>query len=378
MPVMQPQHHATYALPGSAFVILTGNINDGKTHQMKSLLEAVGEDGEPLVAPVLMLIAEASGEGTAGDFIADESLCLVWGVHTADDADDVLAKVFPPNRGPLTLGEARRLKWEADCEIAKASKQAPPPPPKPTKRDHMVIRAIGVDSGSTLYASQMVKFGNEAREANRGQNVKRGKDTSTNTRDQAKLAAARMVALIDRLNGITQRHRGTLVVVACHVRRQIEQMTTGGPGTGSPLEVHRDVVGWAPDLGASEAVRAGVLATGYSATWQHLAAKANIIWHLFSVAPDFRQVQKTDINTRGYRMTYGAITMRGNYPEGQVMWVKRQGGSGWLGFFDELPPYWHESAPWEHSEVYPSPDLGAVLSHCVRTWRERQATAAAK
>lgn len=371
MAVMQPQHHATYALPGSAFFILTGNINDGKTYQMASLLKATDEAGEPLVAPVLLITAEASGEGTAGDFYADPSLCIVWGAQTCDDASDIIDRVFPTNRGPLTLGEARRAQWEAACEMAKASKQPPPPAPEPTSRDRMVIRAVAVDSISTLYAGQMVKVGNAARA--KGGTSKTMKSAEASSREQAKVAAPRCISLIDSLNGITQRHRGTLVVVACHVRKQVEQAQS------SEGEVFRSVVGWAPDLGRPEEVRAGVLATGYSALWQHLAAKANIAWHLFTVSPDFRMVPAAEINTRGMAPTYGAITMRAHYATlGQVMWVKRQGGAGWLGFFDELPPYWHESAPWDHSDVYPSPDLGAVLSHCVRTWRERQAASAAQ
>lgn len=372
MAAMQSHQHAsTYALPGSVFFILTGNINDGKTHQMRSLLEAVDDAGDPIVAPVLFIAAEASGEGTAGDFYADPSLCLVWGAQTCDDASDILDHVFPPGRGPLTLGEARRVQWEAACEIAKASKQPPPPAPKPTSRDGMIIRAVAVDSISTLYAGQMVKVGNAARA--KGGTAKMMKSAEASSREQAKVAAPRCIALIDRLNGITQRNRGTLVVVACHVRKQVEQSTS------SDGEVFRAVVGWAPNLGRPEEVRAGVLATGFSELWQHLAGKANIAWHLFAVTPDFRQVPMAEINTRRMAPTYGAITMRGHYAAlGQVMWVKRQGGAGWLGFFDELPPYWHESAPWEHGDVYPSPDLGAVLSHCVRTWRERQATAAAE
>lgn len=366
-----------YTLPGSAFVVLTGNINDGKTFQMTRLLEATDETGAPIVAPILVITAEASGEGTAGDFYADPSRCLVWGATTCDDAFDILGKVFPEGRGPLTLGEARMEQWKAACELAKASKQAQPPAPAKTARDGVIIRAVAVDSISTLYAGQMTKVGNDAR-AKGGPGAKLMKSAEASAREQAKVAAPRCIALIDRLNGITQRHRGTLVIVACHVRKQVEQMTTGGPGTGEALEIHRSVVGWAPDLGRPEEVRAGVLATGYAALWQHLAAKANIIWHLFAVAPDFRQVALKDINAGGLAPTYGAITMRGHFATlGQVMWVKRQGGDGWLGFFDALPPYWHASAPWEHSETYPTPDLGAVLSHCVAAWRERQQGVAA-
>lgn len=360
------QSQPTYNLPGSAFVVLTGNINDGKTWQMTRLLEATGEDGEPLVAPILVIPAESSGEGTAGEFYADPSKCLVWGAATADDAFDILGKVFPDGRAPLTLGEARRAQWEAACELAKASKQPQPPAPVKTARDHLPIRAVAVDSASTLYAGQMAKVGNDARKA--GPATKTMKGAEASMREQAKVAMPRMIALIDRLNGITQRNRGTLVVVACHVRKQVEVMKTGDG------DVIRSVVGWAPDLGRPEEVRAGILATGYSTLWQHLAAKANIAWHLFSVAPDFRAVSKGDINTTDLRPTYGAVTMRGTFADlGQVMWVKRQGGGGWLGFFDALPPYWHASAPWEHSDTYPTPDLGAVLSHCVATWRAGQA-----
>lgn len=363
-------HSHSYNLPGSAFVVLTGNINDGKTYQMTRLLEATGEDGEPLVAPILVIPAESSGEGTAGEFYADPSKCVVWGASTADEAFDILGKVFPDGRSPLTLGEVRRAQWESTCELAKASKQPQPPAPEKTSRDHLPIRAVAIDSASTLYAGQMTKVGNDARSAGKAAKAMKGAEASM--REQAKVAMPRMIALVDRLNGITQRNRGTLVVVACHVRKQVEQIKTGGVG-GEPVEIHRSVVGWAPDLGRPEEVRAGILATGYSTLWQHLAAKANIIWHLFSVAPDFRSVGKGDINTTDMRPTYGAVTMRGTFADlGQVMWVKRQGGGGWLGFFDALPPYWHASAPWEHSDTYPTPDLGAVLSHCVASWRQGQ------
>jgi hypothetical protein len=360
-----------YALPGSAFVVLTGNINVGKTYQMTRLLEATDEAGSPIVAPILVITGESSGEGTAGDFYADPSRCLVWGATTCDDAFDILGKVFPEGRGPLTLGEARMEQWKSACELAKASKQTQPPAPAKTPRDAMLVRAVAVDSISTLYAGQMVKVGNDARA--KGGAAKAMKSAEASAREQAKVAAPRCIALIDRLNGITQRHRGTLVVVACHVRKQVEQSTS------AEGEMFRAVVGWAPDLGRPEEVRAGILATGYSALWQHLAAKANIIWHLFAEAPDFRQVPLAELNTReGMAPTYGAITMRGHFAKlGQVMWVKRQGGDGWLGFFDRLPPYWHKSAPWEHGDAYPTPDLGAVLSHCVAAWRERRQGAAA-
>lgn len=359
-----------YALPGSAFVVLTGNINDGKTYQMTRLLEATDEVGAPIVAPILVITAEASGEGTAGDFYADPSRCLVWGATTCDDAFDILGKVFPDGRGPLTLGEARMEQWKAACELAKASKQAQPAAPAKTPRDGVIIRAVAVDSISTLYAGQMVKVGNDARA--KGPAAKAMKSAESSSREQAKFAAPRCIALIDRLNGITQRHRGTLVVVACHVRPALTEMTSGDG------ESSRFVDGWSPGLGRSEPVMQGIAATGYPALWQHLAAKANIIWHLFAVTPDLRQVPVEKINSVDLRPTYGAITLRAKYATlGDVMWVKRQGGAGWLGFFDELPPYWHASAPWKYAETFPSPNLGAVLSHCVATWRSGQATAAA-
>lgn len=365
----------TYDLPGSAFVVLTGNTNDGKSYQMERLMSAtIGDDGRPLVGPVLLLSAEASSEGTAGELMADESLCLVWPVTTCDEALDALGTVFPEGRPPLTLGEARRKHHEAKCAEAKAAGQPAPPAPAPTARDAWPIRGIAVDSISTLYAGQMASVGNAARKPGAPRTDKAMKSAEVSMREQAKLAMPRAIALIDRLSGVGQRHRGTCIVVACHVRKQIEQMKT------SDGEVFRSVVGWAPDLGRPEEVKAGILATGYSALWQALAFKANLVWHLFAVAPDFRQVPIAELNKPGpgRTPTFGAITMRGTYPDlGQVGWVKRQGGGGWLGFFDSLPPYWHPSAPWEMSADFPSPDLGAALVHCVESWRERQSGGAA-
>jgi hypothetical protein len=124
-------------------------------------------------------------------------------------------------------------------------------------------------------------------------------------------------------------------------------------------------------------VRAGCLATGYSALWQNLAFKANVIWHLFAVTPDFRQIPRAKVNEANMRPTFGAITMRGKYADlGDVSWVKRQGGDGWLGSFDSLPPYWHPDAPWDGGDQWPGPDLGAVLAHCVSVWRKGQVHAA--
>lgn len=367
---MTAHAHPTYALPGSLFIVLTGNINDGKTWQMTRLLTAEDESGAPLVAPVLVLIAESSGEGTAGEFLAAADRCLVWGCVTCDDALDALATVFPEGRPPLTLGEARAALHALKVAEAKAAGMPAPPAPVVTQNDRMPIRAVACDSISTLYAGQMAHVGNAGRKPGAGAPpAKAGKDISTNTRDQAKLAAPRCVALIDRLSGLTQRHRGTLVVVACHVRPQSATMKVG---EGPSAEVITNVVGWAPSLGSPKDVQAGILATGFAATWQHLAAKANIIWHLFTVLPDFRRIGKDQINAGPAMPTFGAITARGYYADlGLVAWVKRQGGDGWLGAFDALPPYWHESAPWDGGHQWPSPDLGAVLQHCVASWRER-------
>jgi hypothetical protein len=39
--------------------------------------------------------------------------------------------------------------------------------------------------------------------------------------------------------------------------------------------------------------------------------------------------------------------MRGTYPKlGPVLWPKRQGGEGWLGWFDLVPRVWHPDVPW--------------------------------
>lgn len=373
MTVSQKAPEPIYDLPGSAFIVCTGNTNDGKSYQEERLL-AAEIDGRPLIAPVLMLVASASTEGPAGEIMSDESMCLVWPVTTCDDALDALTTCFPEGRTPLTLGEARAKHHEKKAAEAKAGGLPPPPAPRPTPRDAWPLRAVAVDEISALYSGQMASVGNAARKPGGAKPEKVMKSAEVSMREQAKVAMPRCIALIDRLSGICQRHRGTLVFVACHVRKQIEQMKT------SDGEVFRSVVGWAPDLGRPEEVKAGVLATGYSTLWQTLAFKANNIWHLFSIAPDLQQVPLAEINRPGpgRRPTYGAITMRGTYPTiGHVGWVKRQGGDGWLGFFDELPPFWHPSAPWEHGEDFPSPDLGAVLVQCVQSWRERQRGGAA-
>ncbi|HEY8375344.1 MAG TPA: hypothetical protein VIK91_02595, partial [Nannocystis sp.] len=116
VPVPQP----VFTLPGSVFVIVTAQTNNGKSYQvMRFLMARDPATNLPAVAPALVLLVESSGEGTMGELLADPSMCLVWPVRSFVEALEVLRKCFPFGRPPLTLAEARAAKHAAECERAK-------------------------------------------------------------------------------------------------------------------------------------------------------------------------------------------------------------------------------------------------------------------
>ncbi len=388
-----------FDLPGPVFIINTAQGNNGKTFQMMRLLMAVvpGTD-RPAVAPALVLVVEASTEGTAGELLADESMCLVWPVATFEEAQRVLTKCFPYGLAPCTLGEARCLKHGDDTEKAKAAKRPLPPPPKPTPRDSWPLRSVAVESISSLHRAQKTAISNAAREETAqkfraklrpGQAPEyvapstSGRDLENDQKRVAGLAARPAQDFVDALSALTVRHRGMLVVVACHTRPQIEVSVVGANERGQGGEKSEKAIGEAPDFGAPKAVAAGVLATGYADLWNVLYAKANIAWHLFARIPDFQRETMSNVNTAEQDVVFGAVTARGRYPElGLVGWVKRQGGEGWLKYFDAAPKIWAPGVPWapdaeegfrEFVAGLPSaetwnggPDMGLLLELCLR------------
>src|SRR6185503_3960678 len=101
----------------SLFVIVTGLGNSGKTQQVLELLEAE-VDGQPIATPTLYLLAESSGEGTAGKVLLDPDRCCVWPVATCEDAVVAVEACFP-HSGSLTLGAAK-VKWHKHvCALAR-------------------------------------------------------------------------------------------------------------------------------------------------------------------------------------------------------------------------------------------------------------------
>lgn len=388
-----------FDLPGSVFIINTAQGNNGKTFQMMRLLMAVVPGtNRPAVAPALVLVVEASTEGTAGELLADESMCLVWPVATFEEAQRVLTKCFPYGLAPCTLGEARCLKHGDDTDKAKAAKRPPPPPLKPTSRDSWPLRSVAVESISSLHRAQKTAISNAAREETAqkfraklrpGQAPEyvapstSGRDLENDQKRVAGLAARPAQDFVDALSALTVRHRGMLVVVACHTRPQIEVSIVGANERGQGGEKVEKVIGEAPDFGAPKAVAAGVLATGYADLWNVLYAKANIAWHLFPQLPDFQQKAMADVNSQEQDVVFGAVTARGRYPGlGHVGWVKRQGGEGWLKYFDAAPKIWAPGVPWapdaeegfrEFVAGLPSaetwnggPDMGLLLELCLR------------
>lgn len=355
----------------SIFVVLTGAVGSGKTWQMLSILKAEYR-GQPVAAPGLYLLAEASAEGSAGEVLLDPSKCVVWPVSDSEEAVVAIAKCFPRG-GALTLGEAKAAMWAHAC--AKAEKDKRPKPDKPTPHptaDKLTLRSLVVDGGTSCYNGSRLTNARLLKEdwcrkhkTDIPPQMAGKKDAPWNDeRTNSGYAAAQTKLLIGTLNTVCADHRGVVVVVAVNIRPSIEVTKTGGEN-GAPIEINKTVVGVEPDLGSSVPTMAGIDADGLSPTWSTLAAKANVIWHCVADKPDLRAVTLADINrVAATKAKHGVITQRAVYPGyGAVPWVKRQGGEGPLGVFASVPALWHPDvacAP-EVTAISPTPDLGAVL-----------------
>jgi hypothetical protein len=368
-----------FASDASMFVILTGSVGEGKTTQMASAITATDADGVALFAPCLMLVAEASTYGTAGRLLNNPAACVVWPVADCDEALDALSACFPDG-GPLTVAEARRKEWEHRCKVADASKRPKPPAPEaiPPHIGNLTLRSTAVDTISTLYKGSAKQASQIAREEIASGANKRQKTARTtsnhgalnNSMDQGRYAAGRCQALIDRLNGITQHHRGVLVLVSCHTRPAEADVTIG---TGDNAVTEKRVIGSSPDLGATKPITAGCSAPGWSATWADLAAKANVIWHCFAEYPDHSNYSADQAIARGaeHQTVFGVITSRGTYRgPGRVMWVKSQGNPGEpMEAFMNLPNIWSAAHPVTDPShgIVPSadPNLGLILAQVV-------------
>lgn len=358
-------------LPCSYFVVLTGAVGSGKSFQANALVKA-DVDGERVCAPMVWGLAEASAEGTAGEVLLDESACLVWPVVDCEDALRMVRACFP-STGPLTLGAARMALHKLQVDRAIAERVDPPPVPRPTPRDGEPLRAVVVDTATTLYRGSVAtarrKLMAEAEAKGRG--GKAGKQGAEYNDDRHLHGYAARVAkdLVDGL-GALHRHRGLVVVVTVHTAPDYEIITTTGPD-GRP-EQKRVCVGEAPDLGSRGDVQAGLDVAPYSATWFQLAAKANTIWHCYASTPDFSRAVDADVNaeSESFGSRHGVITRLGKYRyRGKVLWAKRQGGEGPLGIFASVPAVWHPDVPHGQPGVLASPDLGWVVTNAVRSLR---------
>jgi hypothetical protein len=367
-------------LSSSVAICITGAVNSGKTWQILSLLTAE-VDGEPIATPTLYILAEASAEGTAGEVLLDPSRCCVWPATDCEDALEAVLACFPES-GPLTLGEAKAAAYKSIVKRAANDKRVPPPPPPASTRDGELLRSIVVDTASTLYAGSAITGGRvlkkEAESKNGGRPLgqiagKKGAPWN-DPRNLGLYAAKQCGDLIDRLNGVTQNHRGLILLVTVHTCPAIE-MISGAEGE-APVSM---AVGETPRLGAPKAVKSGMNIPAFSTTWDALAAKCNIVWHMFEDVPDFQRTQRADLNggaDKSPEVLHGAITMKGrNYPNlGSVLWVKRQGGEGPLGIFNELPAFWHPAVPCDPgiAAISRGPNLGAVLAYAIAQCKRAQ------
>lgn len=402
-----------YDLPGSLFFLLTAQNGNGKDYQTKSLLKTMTPDGSrSAVLPGLFLWTEASSEGTSGDILERPDV-IPWGVRDFDEALHALKQCFPEGRPPLTLAEARKVYLQSEsCYRAKHAGGSIPADAR-SPMDHWPIRSIAVMTASTLLAGQKTKIREAARDDRGDKARKEGRDAAaarfTHKRDAAALdldekriagiAYGPAIDFADALSGVATRHRGTLVVVACHAAPAIQLITTG---EGSKQEVKEVAVGEVPDFGAAKPTKPGVQVDAFSKIWNNLHAKANLCWHLYRKIPDLSGAALDDINARGpgLGVTFGAVTERGIYPAPvhTVAWAKRQGGDGWLGWFDDaVPRLWHPDVPWIDRESgkdlqasftarvrgLPSgarylggPDAGLLLELCLADHAERKGEAA--
>lgn len=369
----------------SLFIILTGSVGAGKSFQVNALLTAKVDD-EPVACPSLFLLAEASAEGTAAEVLRDPGACCVWPVADCDEALEALRECFP-KAGPVTLGEAKR-RWHkvavrrteeenkrALADDKHATPMAAPDPLPASDRDHVPLRSLVVDTATTLYQGSINKcirdLKAEAERKQKGSSLDRAgkKDAPwNNAMNTNAFAAARCQELIDRLNAVTQHTRGLVCLVTVHTRPAVRLMSAG-----EGQEKQHVVVGECPALGATKTVDGEITATGYSATWNLLAAKANVVWHCFYLVPDLANVSLADINASPKRVTYGVLTNKAKVPKlGDVMWTKCQGGEGPWSVFSDLPLYWHPAVPCDPriSAIAPTPNLGKVVAFALQSMRD--------
>ena len=383
----------------SLFVVVTGLGNSGKTQQILYLLKAE-VDGQPVATPTLYLMAEASAEGTAGEVLLDPSRCCVWPVSCCEDATEAIEACFPTRGGglPLTLGEAK-AKWHQHVTaLAKEAKGTAPPPMPPSPRDGERLRSVVVDTMSTLYKGSDIRHGRllqaEAEKKRPGSSKDRAgkKDAPWNDlRITGGGAAKQCKYLVDVLNGTVQHHRGLICLVSVHTK---DATTLVSGGEGEPAV--KVVCGETPDLGANNPTMAGINVPGFSATWNSLAAKANVVVHCYADVPDYSRVPVADVNdpAKAPPIKYGLITAKGIYPNrGSVMWVKNQGGEGPLGYFGAMPRVWHPDVPCDAGvnemvsgerlpdapdgsrRYMPVPSIGAMIAYALRQYAEQQASA---
>ena len=375
-----------FATDQSMLLVLTGAVNEGKTTQLASIIKAVDLDtGEFLFTPCLFLVAEASSYGTAGPLLSNPAMCVVWPVADCDEALAALNECFPDG-GPLTIAEARKREHDARCKAADKDKRPRPQAPAdiPAHIGKMTLRSVAVDTISTLYKGSEKTAANISREdiaaGKAGKFApKTTRSTSNhgamnNSMDQGRFASGRCQLLIDRMNGITQHHRGVLVVVSCHTRPLEADVTTG---SGENVTTEKRVVGSAPGLGATKTAASGCKAPTWSATWNDLSAKANVIVHCFAEYPDFGDVSLSRAIEKGAQQqtAYGVVTVRGTYDGiGRCLWVKSQGAPGTpMEHFLNLPNIWSAKYPIADPSfgIVPSadPNIGLVLSHVVKAQR---------
>ncbi len=365
----------------SLFIIITGEINVGKSWQFKSALEATSLDtGEELFTPCLYLVAEPSTSGTLGKFLQDASKCVVWRVADCDEALAALNACFPDG-GALTIAEARRKEHEHRCRLAEKDKRPKPTPPAevPPAVGRLTLRSIVVDTLSTLYKGSgktAMAIAREEIESGGNPNSKRPKTTRTTSNvgalnsamDQGRFAAMRCDALTDRLNGVAQHHAGVLVLLSVHTTSATADVKVSGEGEAPKYETR--VIGASPDLGATKTQGPDCLVPGWSKSWMNVAAKANVVWHAGAEYPNLRNMDlgaANDAATDPANQTaFYVITQRGEYRGvGRCMWVKVQGSAGEpMEHFLNLPNVWCEKYPSPYAPT-PSPNLGLILSRVV-------------
>lgn len=349
----------SYSLPGSFFFVATGAVGSGKTYQAKQAVTAT-LDGEDLFGPCLYLLAEPSAEGTAAELFADPDMCVVVPAKDCDAALDALIAAFP-STGPATVAEMRA--W-VDKTYPGAVHQPPPTKAGGARR----FRSIIDDTMTTQYlGQQQTESARAVAEADKKSKPKFNQATENNFRELARRATLRLVNLIDRLNGITQEHRGTLVIVSVHTQPRAEVIVD--PQTRESKTIQ---CGEVPDLGRPLDIKAGLVSVSAAKNWDKLAAKANMIWHMYPDIPNMGQFagDPSQINRAfadGRRTRYAAVTSRmlGVPQVGDVPWAKRQSGAGWMSIIGEtMPALWHP----EYCD-FGQPDLGVVLTEAVRKYR---------